>query len=284
LDRRGFILQSARWGSALALTPLAACGPGGEDAGPADGTFGRPYTREDPGQWTDKIEIHQPVLYGAKIDATRVRLWCEVQDVVTDAANPKTHEMTAQHWISQIVLQDQYAAEEGQQADHTIASRSFAYDSEARLVANIELVDRVDAIEALAECNLHGWWRAVYSVDELNVDPQGDARRAYTRDQPGAYPDQVPTHVPVFGKRPNGNNSVEIGERENGNLHPMDDGHYIQHILVYDEYDQLRAQGQLNAQYEEPVIDFPPIGGTSRVRVLAYCNNYDWWEAEYSVI
>lgn len=275
LDRRNFLLLSARWGTATALAPLAAAGCAPEpDNGPADGTYGRPYTRDDPGQWTDKIEIHQPVLYGARVDPQYVRLWVEVQDVLQTPV--KNHDMQADHYISSIVLVDSY--------QNTIAAREFAYDAQARLVATVKLDERVTAIEALEQCNLHGWWSATYDVADIAVDPVGDARRAYTRDAPGAYAQQVPTHIPVFGRRPNGRQSVEVGDRANGALHPMDEGHYIDQILVYDQYDQLRAQGSLGPAYQEPVIDFPSIGGTDRVRVLAYCNNYNWWEAEYAVL
>lgn len=275
LDRRNFLLLSARWGTATALTPLAlaACEREGNN-GPADGSYGLPYTRDDPGEWTDKVEIHQPVLYGSRIDPENVRLWVEVQD--TQQQPVKNHEMTADHYISSLVLVDNF--------QNTIAAREFAYDAQARLVATVQLDERVTSIEALELCNLHGWWSAVYDVADIDVPPQGDFRRAFTREGPGDYAAQVATHVPVFGKRPNGRHSVEVGDRENDSLHPMDEGHYIQEIFVFDQYDQLRAQGALGPAYQEPVIDFPPVGGTDRVRVLAYCNNYQWWEAEYAVI
>lgn len=270
LDRRGFLLTSFRAGAATALLP--ACGPGEEDTGPADGTFGKPYTQKDPGPWGDKIEMHQPVAYAARVDAERLRIWLEVLDITQ--APPAPHEMIVDHWIRQLVLQDNFG--------NVIASRNFTFDAQARLVATVKLPERVVQVDALADCNLHGWWRGTYDVEDLDQPPEGDARRPFTRDAPGDYQPQVPTHVPVFGKRPNGYYSVEIGDREEGQLHPMDDGHYIKEIRVFDEYDQLRALATLGPQYEEPVADFAPFG-TKRVRVVALCNNYQWWEAEYSI-
>lgn len=273
LDRRGFLLTSVRFGTAAALLP--ACAPAEEELPEGEGTFGAPLTRNAPGQYQDKIEIHLPRVYGARLDATRVRLWTEVQDTTVDPV--KNHEMIAEHYISQIVLQDNFL--------NPIASRNFAYDAQARLVTTVELDERVTSIEALALCNQHLWWRAVYDTADLAVPPDGAVRRAYTLDQPGDYAAQALTHAPIFGRRPNGSYGVEVGDRNGDTLHPMDEAHYIQTIYIFDEYDQLRAQANLTPQYLEPVADFPAnaIAGTARVRVLALCNNYKWWEAEYAL-
>lgn len=273
LDRRGFLLTSVRFGTAAALLP--ACAPPEEELPEGEGTFGSPLTRDSPGPYPDKIEIHLPRVYGARLDATRVRLWAEVQDTVQNP--PINHEMTAEHYISQIVLQDNF--------QNVMATRSFNFDAQARLVTTVELDERVTSVEALALCNQHLWWRAIYDVADLAVAPDGAVRRAYTLDQPGEYAAQAPTHTPVFGRRPNGYYGVEVGDRDGAGLHPMDEGHYVETIYVFDEYDQLRAQAQLGAQYQEPVADFPAtaIAGTARVRVLALCNNYKWWEAEYAL-
>lgn len=273
LDRRGFLLTSVRFGTAAALLP--ACGPGQEELPEGEGTFGAPLTKNAPGAFPDLIEIHLPRVYGARIDAERVRLWVEVQDTVQNP--PVNHEMTVEHYISQIVLQDNFL--------NVIASRTYAFDAQARLVATVALDEQVTTVEALALCNQHQWWRAIYDAKELAAPPDGAVRRAYTRDQPGEYGAQSPTHAPIFGRRPNGYYGVEVGDRNGAGLHPMDEGHYIQTIYVFDEYDQLRAQAQLGPQYKEPVADFPAtaIAGTARVRVLALCNNYKWWEAEYSL-
>lgn len=269
LDRRGFLLTSVRAGAAVALLP--ACDP--PELPEGEGTFGAPYTRQSPGPYAAQVESHLPLLLGSRVDATRIRLWVEVQG----GNPPVNHDMTVDHYISQLVLQDNFL--------NVIASRSFAFDAQARLIATVELDERVTAIEALAQCNQYGWWRAIYGIDGLRIPPDGAVRRAYTRDQPGEYGPQSPQHTPIFGRRPDGNYGVEVGDRNNGGLHPMDAGHYIQTIYVFDEYDQLRAQANLGPQYQEPVADFPAtaIAGTSRVRVLALCNNYKWWEAEYSV-
>lgn len=270
LDRRGFLLTSFRFGTAAALLP--ACAPG-EDLPEGEGTFGAPYTQDAPGPYADHIVGHLPLVLGARVDATRVRLWVEVQG----GNPPVNHEMTVDHYISQLVLQDNFL--------NVIASRTFSFDAQARLIATVQLDERVTAIEALAQCSQYGWWRAIYGVDGLVIPPDGAVRRAYTRDQPGEYAAQSPQHTPLFGKRPDGSYGVEVGDRNNGGLHPMDEAHYIQTIYVFDEYDQLRAQANLTPQYQEPVADFPAtaIAGTSRVRVLALCNNYKWWEAEYAV-
>lgn len=270
LDRRGFLMTSFACGSSFVLP--ACDGLLGPPPEKADGSFGLPFTREDPGPWLDKIEIHQPVVYASLVDATRVRLWTEVRDVSQDI----NHEMTAEHYIPQIVLTDEF--------NNVIENRGFRYDSEARVVATVELPPEVKAIYAYELCNLHGWWRAAYSVEGLLVAPVGDARRAFTAGQPGQYAQQVPSHAPLLGRRPNGYFSVEVGDRAQGALHQQQPNHYIQYILVYDQYDQLREATVLGPNSPEAVYDFPPVGGTDRLRVLVYCNNYNWWEAEFSLV
>lgn len=268
LNRRGFMMTSFASGTATALSACDAFTPPSE---PADGTYQRPFTREDPGPWQEKIEIHQPVVYGSLVDANRVRLWTEVRDVQSD----KNHEMTSEHFVTRLLLQDQFY--------NTIEDRTFTYDAEARLVATVEIPPEVTSIFAFEQCNLHGWWRSSYDVVTLRQAPVGDTRRAFTAAQPGQFGGQVATHTPLLGRRPNGDFAVEVGDRANGGLHPQQANHHIQHILVYDQYDQLREVASLGPNYPEPVFDFPPVGGTSRIRVLAYCNNYNWWEAEFSI-
>lgn len=269
LDRRGFVLTSLKWGSATMLLP--ACDLFAPEE-PADGTFARPFTREDPGQWAQEIEIHQPVVYASYVDGKRVRLWLEVRDVNQDL----NHEMTADHYIEQLVLMDEFG--------NTIDNRGFRYDAQARLVATVEIPHAVRRVYSYAHCNLHGWWRKAYDIGTLKAEPQGDARRAFTKYRPGQYAEQAPRHVPIVGKRPNGLLSVEVGDRAAGQLHPQEQNHYIKYILVYDQYDQLRDAAVLGPNNLEPVYDFPPVGGTNRLRVLVYCNTYNWWEAEYSLV
>ena len=129
-----------------------------------------------------------------------------------------------------------------------------------------------------------GWWRAVYNVDDVKSIPAGDLRRPLTADQPGDWPDKIAVHLPIFGQRPNGRYAVEVGDRAAEKLHEMIPDHYIKYVLIYDEYHQLRAGFRFVPAYNpEPVYEVPAIGGTSYLRVIAYCNLHDWWEAIYSL-
>ncbi|MFZ9887202.1 MAG: desulfoferrodoxin family protein [Myxococcota bacterium] len=274
LDRRDFVMTSLRLGTASLLLP--ACEPPeAEPLAEGEGTFGAPYTRAAPGPWGNKVEIHLPRLYGARIDDKRIRLWLEIEDVTQDPV--VNHDMTVQHYISQLVLQDEF--------QNVIDSRTFAPGTDARMIASIEVPAEVGVIEAYALCNLHGWWRALYDIKALSAEPDGTFRRPYTNARPGEWVDKTATHTPVLGQRPNGYLSVEIGDRDKGALHPMTAEHYIESIYLFDELDQLRAYARLGPAFEEPVADFPAtaLGGTGRARVLAYCNLHGWWDAQFTV-
>lgn len=268
LDRRGFLLTSFGTGMGF-LWP--ACAPAGGSDVPATGSFEHPYTELDPGPWQEKVAIHQPTLYAGLVDARRVRLWAEVRDVGAD----KNHEMSVEHYIERILIVDEFY--------NPIADRSFLYGLDSRLVATVDIPEDITQIHAYALCNLHGWWRRTYDVKNLKVAPLGDARRAYTAEQPGAFANQVPSHLPILGRRPDGRLSIEIGDRSQGQLHPQDANHFIEFVAIYDQFDQLRATAPLGPNAPEAVINFDFLGGTERVRVLAYCNNYGWWEAEYTL-
>lgn len=267
LDRRGFLLTGFASGAA---TLLPAC-PSPAPAGPAEGTYASPFSLDDPGPWADKAQIHQPVVYASLVDDFRVRLWIEVRDAFAD----RNHEMTVDHYVQRLLVQDAY--------DNVLADRGFRYDAEARIVTVLEIPSEVDVIHALELCNLHGWWRQSYLVSDLKVAPLGDQRRAYTREQPGRFAAQALSHVPILGRRPNGRLAVEVGDRAQGALHPQVEGHYVEQILVYDQFDQLRLTASLGRYAPEAVADFDFPGGTERLRVLAFCSNYSWWEAEYAL-
>ena len=270
LDRRGFVLQSLRYGTAAGASGmlLTACeGTPDEDA-PADGSFEAPYTSEDPGQDPD---IHLPVAYGALIDGTTSRIWVEVLDVGTDEIHPQE----TGHYISKLVIHDEFGNE--------IDALQYRYDNDARLIASVDIPTEVSVVHVYSECSTTGWWRTSYNVDAMKGVPLGDLRRPLTTEQPGDWPDKIEVHQPIYGRRPDGSFTVEIGDRTAGKLHEMTPNHYMKYILVFDEYHQLRAGARLDPVYNtEPVIDFPPIGGTSYVRVVAFCNLHDWWEAIYS--
>lgn len=268
LDRRGFLMTSLAAGAG-ALWP--ACTPMTGPVGPAEGTFDSPFTEQDPGPWNEKIDIHQPIVYAAMADDRRVRLWAEVRDANKDL----NHEMSVEHYIERLMLVDEFY--------NVIADRSFLYGVDSRLVATVELPAGVTQIHAFALCNLHGWWRRTYNVEDLKVSPIGDSRRAYTASQPGVFGEHTASHIPVLGRRPDGRLSVEVGDRAQNKLHAQDANHYIEMVSIYDQNDQLRVTAFLGPHAKEAIFNFDFLGGTQKVRVLALCNNYGWWEAEYTL-
>lgn len=268
LDRRGFLLKSAAAGGAVSgMTLLQACGPM-QPTGPADGSFELPYTSAEPG--TDP-HYHLPAVYAALVDGTNIRIWVEVIDLTVNVG--QLHPQEATHYVKQLLILDQHGNE--------IAASGYRYDQDARLVVQVTIPAEVQYIRVLEECNLHGWWASEYDVSALAVPPVGDLRRPYTQAQPGEVPAK---HDPLFGKRPNGDYSIEIGNRNGEGLHPMTPEHYEGTILVFDQYSQLRAGTYLDPDYNpEPVYDFDPVGGTGYIRIVAYCNLHGWWEGVYSV-
>ena len=266
MDRRRFLLTSA---SAGALVPLTACGPTVPVAEGPIGGFANPHTSENPGNFADLIPPHLPTVYAGFVNETDVRLWVEI-------GSPEygVHEQAAAHYIQQIVIQDDFL-------NNIASSGMFPFNAEARLVANATIEPPVNGIYAYGLCNLHGWWRSYFPLDLILRDPLGDARRAYTVLKPN--PDAVPgEHIPILGTRPDGQMSVEIGDRSAGQLHPQQQAHHITQVLIFDENDQLRGNYGLAANGGEPVINFAPIAA-QRLRVLAFCNLHMWWEAEYQV-
>lgn len=268
LDRRGFVLQSLKVGTAagFAWTMLPACGGGTEPTGPADGSFEAPWTEEEPSTGTPTT--HFPVVYAAMVDQTNIRLWVEV----LDANAGIQHEAVNTHFIQTLVIQDEF--------NNDIAAAAFRYDNDARLIAQTTIPQGVTYLKVLAQCSQYGWHMRYYSIESLQQAPIGDLRRPYTYAMPGELPTK---HQPYFGRRPNGDYSVEIGDRNGDGLHPMAADHYENAILVFDQYHQLRAGTYLDPNYNaDPVYDFPAVGGTQYVRVLASCNLHGWWEAVFS--
>ena len=262
--------EMLKWMGACGTLWMAGCDPVEEEQPPerADGTFGRPYTIDDPGE---KPDVHLPVLYAAEVSDTSTRLWVEILDPGTGTV----HDMNQEHYVKQIAVYDEHGNE--------IAGQGFRYDMEARLIAQVDIPKEAEQIYVYSECNLHGWWLSVYATSDMKVVPVGDTRRAYTKDRPGDWTDLVAKHVPIFGKRPDGTYSIEIGDRNAEALHVMTDQHYMSWILVYDEYAQIREYVELSPSINtEPVFDFQPIGG-QYLRILTYCNLHGWWEEVYSL-
>lgn len=267
--RRGFLkTASLLSASAGTMTLLTACEGGGEEE--PDGTFAKPWTVENPNP-NANAATELPVCYAALVNATSVRLWVEVLDTGTTTFHPQQ----ADHFVEQLHIEDEFA--------NIIGSIGLRYENNARLIAQVDIPEGVEVIHVFQKCNQHGWWRSSYSVETLKATPVGDVRRPLTEAQPGVWADKIPPHLPVFGKRPDGKFSVEVGDRVAGTLHEMTPEHYVNAILVYDEYHQLRAGTYLNAQINpEPVYDFDVVGGTSYVRVIISCNLHDWWEGVFS--
>jgi|GEM_PF-1988147 len=273
--RRGFLMQSARVlaGATFMGVPVACVGE--EPAPPpepADGSFDKPYSPEDPGEWTDKIEIHQPWLFAAPAE-NGYRLWVEVLDI----NQPLNHVMEAEHFIEQIVITDNFG--------NVVANGSFAYNNQARLITTVEIPAGVEYLYVYEHCNLHGWWRSRFNVVDFagefnDAEPAGDFRRPLDVDNPGEWPDKIEVHLPVMYKNDQGDLIVEVGDRAADKLHVMEAGHYISTVMLYDHYAQLRQVKTFDTAYDaEPVINFGQQIPSPSFRVIAGCNLHDWWEA-----
>jgi desulfoferrodoxin (superoxide reductase-like protein) len=271
LPRREFLKKATLLSATSGVMMLVPACEGGGEEGEPDGTFDLPWTKESPNP-DSNAAVEVPVVYAALVNQTSVRMWVEVLDTGTNTFHPQD----ATHFVEQLSIQDEFG--------NPIAALGYRYDNNARLIAQVEIPEGVNTVHVYSKCNLHGWWRASYAVDVLRVAPAGDVRRPLTAEQPGAWADKIEVHVPVFGKRPDGKYSVEVGDRAAGKLHEMIAGHYISAVLVYDEYHQLRAGTYMNEQVNpEPVYDFDPVGGTAYVRVVVGCNLHQWWEGVFSV-
>jgi desulfoferrodoxin (superoxide reductase-like protein) len=270
LDRRRFVLTSASAGALLPLTPMA-CNPVAAPLEPVGqpGEFGNPFTLEAPGPHAAVAAINQPTIYAGLVNETEVRLWCEVRDIGLDQDHPQQ----LNDFVDQIVLKDDFG--------NDIAAAAYTYDTQARLIRTVTLAAPVQSIYAYQHNALTGWWRAQYAIDTLNVDPVGDTRRAFTANKPKPGADAA-EEVPLLGQLPTGEFAVEVGNRGGGKLHPMEANHYIQSILVYDEFDQLRQNFNLGPNFVEPVVTFPPLG-SNRIRVITFCNQHNFWEGVYQI-
>ncbi len=269
MDRRGFVLQSVRAGTGATLASVIGCDGG--TGGPADGTYEAPWSSADYPNGADPA-IETPVVYAAYTDDAAVRLWTEVLDTGTLTQHPQQQD----HYISELRFTDPYG--------NIVAGQQFNYQNQARLISTTIYPQDVEAVYVYKNCSQHGWWREVISMDSLKLDPVGDLRRPFTDQKPGQWGDKILVHVPVFGVRPDGKQTIEVGDRAQQKLHEMIPTHYIGTVLVFDEYHQLRAGASVDPDYNpEPVIDFDPIGGTQYVRVVAYCNLHNWWEAVYKL-
>jgi desulfoferrodoxin (superoxide reductase-like protein) len=265
LSRRVFLKSSSAFGAATLLPALPACGPG-----PADGSFENPYTREDPGEWGEKIEVHQPRVFGALVDQQQIRLWIEVEDDVG-----ATHEQTPEHFVSQIVVQDQNGG--------TVANVGFQPGSDARVVTNLIIGPEVEQLFVYEACNLHGVWLATYDMAALRVPPEGDERRALTPAQPGEWGEKIAVHMPLVFDRGDGFFLVEIGDRANDALHVMDAEHYVDEVVVLDQNSQVLARQAFSPADPEPAFNAPVPAGTTTLRVIASCNLHQYWEAVFTV-
>lgn len=269
-DRRAFLVGSASFG---AFTLLPACGPDA-NAGPADGSLAKPWSALDPGPNGAEATSAAPVVYGARVDEKRVRLWVEVADIGTSPPTP--HAMQQDHFVQELYLQDDFG--------NPIASLSFPYEAQARLIASVEIPQQVKRIVAIAKCSLTGYWKTEVEVTALAVEPAGDLQRAFTTAQPGSMAEIAAKHVPILGKRPDGTFAVEVGDRAQGKLHEMTEAHYIRHVVVMDDSHQIRVSQPFSYTVPEPVVERVNVAGAKRVRVLALCNLHFYWEAEYAVV
>lgn len=277
LDRRDFVLQSVKFGTALgvssALLPAVACDMAG--APPVEGQLGEytnPYTREDPGEWADKVEIHQPVLYAAPVGGGLTRFWVEVRDAAADVS----HEQQQDHFVDQIVLTDEFG--------NIIGNAAFQYSGQARVITTVAIPEGVTQIYCYEHCNLHGWWRAIYNVADIPAEPAGDFRRPLTEGAPGRWADKIPVHIPYIGVNPDGYILVEIGSRADETLHEMTPEHYIDKVLVFDQNGQLVERATLSPGQEASVrlYNIGDLQASDYWRIVASCNLHDWWEAVYT--
>lgn len=267
LTRRQALRNTFAFGAATALTPtlgsLSGCVP------PADGTFERPFTREDPGEWADKIEIHIPRVFAALVDDTRLRIWVEVED---DAGTP--HEQTEAHFVSRLLVTDQDGA--------VFSDLSFSSEADARLIFTADIPATTTELKIFEACNLHGVWLQNYDVAALRVPPIGDLRTPLTPEQPGEWSDKIAVHIPFVFVGEQGL-VVEVGDRASDKLHVMTDEHYIDAVTVLDQNNQVIAEQLFSPSDAEPAFTIATPPGTTTVRVIASCNLHDWWEGSFSV-
>lgn len=268
-ERRDFLLGSVSTG---VFVLLPRCAPAPTATGEPDGTIENPWTEDQPGPNLAEAKLAAPQIYGALVDGKVTRLWVECKDPL--AAVETLHPQEQAHSIQELYLRDEFGNE--------IASLSFPYDAQARLIATVEIPERVTRIDAIAKCSATGYWKRSLSVADLSVPPVGDLQRPYTVAQPGGM--DAGKHVPILGKREDGTFAVEVGDRAAGLLHVMEPAHYISHIVVLDDNHQLRLSQALGPAVAEPVVENVPVAGAKKVRVLALCNLHFYWEAEFAIV
>ena len=145
----------------------------------------------------------------------------------------------------------------------------------------------VTSIYCYEHCNLHGWWRSIYSVADIPAEPAGDVRRPLTSGAPGRWGDKITVHIPYIGVNPTNNYiMVEVGSRADGTLHEMVADHYIDRIVIFDQYSQRVESFRLTpgpgVEASVRVRNILDIQSSDYWRIVASCNKHQWWEAVYT--
>ena len=260
MDRRIFMKYGC-------LTPglfgvLASCGQKPEyeplnvttlDATKEDSGNSKIYTAEEhPEELKGKAEGHLPqaILTGDQIQVTT------------------PHPMEEEHHISRHQIQ----AESGEViADHIF---NVGVDLEAKNLFRPALPEG-ENIFVLSTCNLHGIWKANFSIADL-LNGFEDTT-LYTQDSPGRWSGKEAGHLP--------NVSMEDISLVVSTEHGMSEEHYISKHQVLDENGTILGENVFDptVETETPVSRFilnrPSIGTT--FKVLSHCNLHGMWEVSF---
>lgn len=101
----------------------------------------KPYTRDDPGPWADKVKAHVPEITYEKT-GTGLKVTVKVDNHPMDPKTP--------HYIMMIKLEDGSGAALGQ--------KDFVATDPAPPIATFELKSIPGKLKAYERCNIHGLW------------------------------------------------------------------------------------------------------------------------------
>jgi len=100
----------------------------------------KPYTRDDPGPWADKVKAHAP-----EVTYEKAGTGLKVTVRVNHPMDPKTP-----HYIMEIRLEDGSGA--------SLGKKEFVATDPAPPTATFELKTVPGKLKAYERCNLHGLW------------------------------------------------------------------------------------------------------------------------------
>ncbi|MFK7827336.1 MAG: desulfoferrodoxin family protein [Oligoflexales bacterium] len=178
------------------------------------------------------------------------------------------HPMEEEHYIAR----HQIIAENGE----VIADRIFkiGVDSEAKSLFR-PLMPSGDTVSALSTCNLHGIWKADYSIADL-LNGFEDTT-IYTQESPGRWAGKEAGHLPNVSME----GSILLVTTE----HAMTEEHYISKHQVIDELGTVLNEKLFNPAEDTDAtsrfrVERPAVG--SNFIVLSHCNLHGIWQKEFA--